>query len=98
MVNVPVIELEVVKVATPLTSGSLPSVPPWSLKVTVPPVGVAPPADRSLTVAVNVTGWPVTADPVEAVSAVRVGRALDEPTVTVTASATSRIGCCRRRR
>ena len=31
------------------------SAPFWSVKVTVPPVGVAPPADRSLTVAVNVT-------------------------------------------
>ena len=71
------VRLEVVNVATPLTSGSLPSVPSWSLKVTVPPFGVAPPGDRSLTLAVNVTDCPRAAEVVEAVSAVRVGRGLD---------------------
>ena len=52
---VPAARLEVVNSATPSASVSLPIVPLWSLKVTVPPFGVAPPADRSLTVAVNVT-------------------------------------------
>ena len=74
--SVPAARLEVVNSATPLTSVALPIVPPWSLKVTVPPVGVAPPADRSLTVAVNVTDCPETAETVEALSAVIVGRAL----------------------
>ena len=74
---VPAARLEVVNVATPSTSVSLPIVPFWSLKVTVPPFGVAPPADRSLTVAVNVTDCPATAEAVEAISAVRVGRALN---------------------
>ena len=92
--SVPAARLEVVNVATPLTSVALPIAPPWSLKVTVPPLGVAPPADRSLTVAVNVTDCPVTADAVEAVSAVRVGRAVDELMVTVTAGVTSRTRCC----
>ena len=58
MVSVPAARLEVVNVATPSTSGAVPIVPLWSLKVTVPPFGVAPPADRSLTVAVNVTDCP----------------------------------------
>ena len=52
--------------ATPLTSVAVPIVPPWSLKVTVPPFGVAPPGDRSVTVAVNVTDCPTTAEAVEA--------------------------------
>ena len=69
---VPAGRLEALNVATPLTSVALPIVPFWSLKVTVPPVGVAPPADRSLTVAVK-AGSPETA---EAVIAVSVGRAL----------------------
>ena len=55
---VPAARLEVVNVATPSTSVSLPIAPLWSLKVTVPPFGVAPPADKSLTVAVNVTDCP----------------------------------------
>ncbi len=71
---VPAARPEGVNVATPSSSVSLPMVPFWSLKVTVPPLGVAPPADKSLTVAVNVIDCPVTA---EAVSAVRVGRALN---------------------
>jgi hypothetical protein len=44
-----------VNVATPLDRVALTSVPFWSLNVTVPPLGVAPPAVQSLTVAVNVT-------------------------------------------
>ena len=71
-VYVPTAKLAVVNVATPLTSGSLASVPFWSLKVTVPPFGVAPPAVKSLTVAVNVTDWPCPAAAVEAISAVAV--------------------------
>ena len=55
---VPAARLEVVNAATPSASVSLPIAPLWSLKVTVPPFGVAPPADRSLTVAVNVTDCP----------------------------------------
>ena len=55
---VPTARLAVVNVATPLDSVSLASVPFWSLKVTVPPLGVAPPAVKSLTVAVKVTDWP----------------------------------------
>ena len=70
---VPAARLEVVNVATPLDSVSLPSVPFWSLKVTVPPLGVAPPAVKSLTVAVKVTDWPWPAAAVEAISAVAVG-------------------------
>ena len=70
--SVPAARLEVVNSATPLTSGALPIVPFWSLKVTVPPFGVAPPGDRSLTVAVNVTDWPEPLSTVEALSAVRV--------------------------
>ena len=73
---VPTARLAVVNVATPLDSVSLSSVPFWSLKVTVPPLGVAPPAVKSLTVAVKVTDWPWPAAAVEAISAVRVGRAL----------------------
>ena len=76
-VIVPAARLEVVNVATPLTSVSLSSVPLWSLNVTVPPFGVAPPADKSLTVAVNVTDCPGSADAVEAISAVSVGKALN---------------------
>ena len=78
---VPAARLEVVNAATPSTSVSLPIAPLWSLKVTVPPFGVAPPADKSLTVAVNVTDCPRAAEAVEAISAVRVGRALDGPIV-----------------
>ena len=48
-----------------------------SLNVTVPPLGVAPPGDKSLTVAVNVTDWPVTAEVVEAYMPVRAGSALN---------------------
>ena len=77
MVYVPNARLAVVNVATPLDSVSLPSVPFWSLKVTVPPLGVAPPAVKSLTVAVKVTDWPGPAAAVEAISAVSVGSALD---------------------
>ena len=68
----PAARLEVVNVATPLTSVALPIAPFWSLKVTVPPVGVGPPGDRSLTVAVK-SGSPESA---EAEIAVRVGSAL----------------------
>ena len=70
----PTPRLAVVKLATPLTSDSLASVPFWSLKVTVPPLGVAPPADKSLTVAMKVTDWPWPATAVEAMSARRGGR------------------------
>ena len=56
--------LEVVNIATPLTNGSLASGPFWSLKVAVPPLGVASPGDRSLTEAVNVD-WPAVAETVE---------------------------------
>ena len=73
-VIVPAGRLEAVNVATPSSSVSLPIGPFWSLKVTIPPVGVAPPAVRSLTVAVKV-GSPELA---EAVIAVRVGRALNK--------------------
>ena len=72
----PTARLVVVNVATPLDSGSLASAPFWSLKVTVPPLGVAPPAVKSLTVAVKVTAWPWPAAAVEATSAVSVGREL----------------------
>jgi hypothetical protein len=74
-VLVPAARLEVVKVATPSTSVSLSIAPFLSLKVTVPAFGVAP--DKSLTVAVNVTDCPSNAEAVEALSAVRVGRALN---------------------
>jgi hypothetical protein len=76
-VKVPTARLEVVSVAAPLDRVALASVPFWSLKVTVPPLGVAPPAVKSLTFAVNVTGWPGPAAAVEAISAVRVGRPLN---------------------
>ena len=42
--SVPAARLEVVNAATPSTSVALPIAPLWSLKVTVPPFGVAPPA------------------------------------------------------
>ena len=71
---VPAARLEVVNSATPLTSVALPIAPPWSLNVTVPPFGVAPPGNRSLTVAVNVTDWPMAAERSMPSSAVRVGR------------------------
>jgi hypothetical protein len=45
---------DVVYFATPSASVPLPIAPFWSLNVTVPPVGVAPPSDRSETVAVKV--------------------------------------------
>ena len=45
--------------------------PPWSLKVTVPSFGVALPAAKSLTVAMNVTDCPRAAEAVDALSAVR---------------------------
>ena len=48
MVSVPSGRLVVVNSATPLTSVAVPIVPPWSLKVTVPPFGVVPPGDRLL--------------------------------------------------
>ena len=68
MVFVPAARLEVVNAATPSTSVSLSIAPFWSLKVTVPPFGVAPPGDRSLTVAVNVTDCPRAAEAVEALA------------------------------
>ena len=74
---VPAGRLEAVNVATPSSSVAVPIAPFWSLKVTVPPVGVAPPAVKSLTVAVKV-GSPEIA---EAMIAVRVGRALNRRAV-----------------
>ena len=70
MASVPAGRLAVMNVATPLTSVSMASAPFWSLKVTVPPFGVGPPGDTSLTIAVNVNGCPKTPDAVEALSAV----------------------------
>ena len=58
--------LDVVNVAAPPASGSMSIAPFWSLKVTVPAFGVGPPADKSLTVAVNVTDCPRAAEVVEA--------------------------------
>ncbi len=74
---VPAAKLVVVSSATPSVSVTPPIAPFWSLKVTVPPFGVAPPVDRSLTVATNVTDWPRAAEAVEETSAVTVGRALN---------------------
>ena len=50
--------LDVMNIATPLISGTLAMQPYWSPKVSVPPVGVAPPGGKSLTVAVRVIGCP----------------------------------------
>jgi hypothetical protein len=65
---------EVVYVARPSSSVALPIAPAWSRKVTVPPSGVAPPGDRSETVAVKVIDVPEDA---VAINAVRVGRVLN---------------------
>ena len=69
--------LDVMNIATPLISGTLAMQPFWSPKVSVPPVGVAPPGGKSLTVAVRVIGCPGSAEAAEAHSAVRVGWALN---------------------
>ena len=45
----PAARLDVENSATPLTSVSLSIAPFWSLKVTVPPFGIALPDDRSVT-------------------------------------------------
>ena len=57
---VPVVSDDVENVATPLTSGTEPSVVVPSMKVTEP-VGVGPPVDggAGLMVAVKVTAWPM---------------------------------------
>ena len=83
MVFVPAARLEVVNSATPSTIVALPIDPPWSLKVTVPPFGVAPPPDTSLMVAVNVTDCPTAAEAVEALSAVTVVDSSTDPMSTV---------------
>src|ERR1043166_3123441 len=57
-----------VRVAEPELSVPVPSVLVPSWKVTVP-VGVPPPGDTGLTVAVNVTGWPKTVGVREVVTA-----------------------------
>ena len=58
--------------------------------MTVPPLGVAPPAVKSLTVAVKVTAWPWSAAAVEAMSEVGAVGGVVAVIVTVTAGVSSR--------